>query len=228
MVGRGFRLCAGKQDALVLDFGGNILRHGPVDCLRVTAANVKGDGDAPAKECPQCFEVVHAAYARCPACGFEFPPPKKANHDTTASNEGILSGQVSIEEYAVQDVFYNEHTKKGAEPDAPKSMRVQYKVGLNTYISEWVCFEHTGFARQKAEGWWKQRSDDPVPDDSSLAVHFAENNRLKEPVKITVKSVSGEKFDRIVSYQFDTTAADNWQSDQPEPQYVPADDEIPF
>ena len=30
MVGRGFRLCEGKTDCLVLDFGGNVLRHGPV------------------------------------------------------------------------------------------------------------------------------------------------------------------------------------------------------
>ena len=34
-VGRGFRLCPGKQNCLVLDFGGNILRHGPVDQVRV-------------------------------------------------------------------------------------------------------------------------------------------------------------------------------------------------
>ena len=34
-VGRGFRLHPGKQDCLVLDFGGNVLRHGPVDQIRV-------------------------------------------------------------------------------------------------------------------------------------------------------------------------------------------------
>ncbi len=30
MVGRGFRLHPGKQNCLVLDFGGNVLRHGPI------------------------------------------------------------------------------------------------------------------------------------------------------------------------------------------------------
>ncbi|MFN5959317.1 MAG: DEAD/DEAH box helicase [Planctomyces sp.] len=39
MVGRGFRLHPGKTDCLVLDFGGNVLRHGPV------AAIVGGDPD---------------------------------------------------------------------------------------------------------------------------------------------------------------------------------------
>ena len=136
--------------------------------------------------------------------------------------------QASIDEYDVQEVFYNVHTKKGSEAGSPRSMRVQYKIGFGTSVSEWICFEHTGFARQKAESWWKQRSCEPVPDNSELAVFFAEDNRLKEPVRITVKSVSGEKFDRIVSYQFDTSGADTFQSNQPEPEYVPADDEIPF
>jgi DNA repair protein RadD len=228
MTGRGFRLHQSKDDCLILDFGGNILRHGPVDCLRITDAKPKGDGGSPVKECPQCCEVIHAAYARCPACGFEFPPPEKSKHDTTASAEGVLSGEVTIEEYDVQEVFYNVHTKKGANADAPRSMRVQYRIGVGTCISEWVCFEHSGFAGQKAQGWWMQRSDEPVPDSSELAVHFAQQGRLREPVKIIVKSISGEKFDRITGYHFDNTAADDWQLNKSEPQYVPADDDLPF
>src|SRR5690606_23410685 len=35
MTGRGFRLFSGKQNCLVLDFGGNVLRHGPVDAIRI-------------------------------------------------------------------------------------------------------------------------------------------------------------------------------------------------
>ncbi|MFO8012102.1 MAG: DEAD/DEAH box helicase, partial [Phycisphaerae bacterium] len=35
MVGRGFRLHPTKENCLVLDFGGNILRHGPVDALEI-------------------------------------------------------------------------------------------------------------------------------------------------------------------------------------------------
>ncbi|MBK9187351.1 MAG: DEAD/DEAH box helicase [Phycisphaerales bacterium] len=56
MVGRGFRLHPGKADCLVLDFGGNVLRHGPVDAVRVKEPGA-GEGEAPAKECPRC----HAA-----------------------------------------------------------------------------------------------------------------------------------------------------------------------
>ena len=34
MCGRGFRLHSGKQNCLVLDFGGNVMRHGPVDEIK--------------------------------------------------------------------------------------------------------------------------------------------------------------------------------------------------
>ncbi len=31
--GRGFRLFPGKDNCLILDFGGNIARHGPLDAI---------------------------------------------------------------------------------------------------------------------------------------------------------------------------------------------------
>ena len=52
MVGRGFRPHDGKDSCLVLDFGGNVLRHGPVDAIRIHRVNHRGNGEAPAKQCP--------------------------------------------------------------------------------------------------------------------------------------------------------------------------------
>lgn len=147
MVGRGFRLYPGKMNYLVLDFGGNVVRHGPVDQIRVMECGGNGNGQAPAKECPECLSVVAAGYARCPDCGYEFPPPERTKHDAKASDAGILSGEITTTKHAVRDVFYTVHTKRGAGDEAPKSMRVDYKVGWHDYKSEWVCFEHTGYAR---------------------------------------------------------------------------------
>jgi DNA repair protein RadD len=116
MVGRGFRLHPSKQNCLVLDFGGNVLRHGPVDQVRVKDHAGNGNGQAPAKECPECLSVVAAGYARCPDCGYEFPPPERKKHDGKASEAGILSGQVTTTKYTVHDVFYTVHTKPSAAP----------------------------------------------------------------------------------------------------------------
>ncbi len=201
MVGRGFRLSLGKENCLVLDFGGNVLRHGPIDQIKAQSKPAAGSGEAPAKECPECHSLISAGYAVCPDCGYEFPSPEKTKHDANASNAGILSGQVTDTDFDVLDVAYSVHTKRGADDDAPKTMRVEYRVGLDYWVSEWVCFEHTGFARRKAEQWWLRRSPDPIPATAEDAVAIAETGGVANAEKITVRSVVGEQFDRIVGYE---------------------------
>lgn len=228
MVGRGFRLHPGKADCLVLDFGGNVLRHGPVDQLRVSPA-VNGSGEAPAKECPQCHAVIAAGYANCPECGHEFPDRNRRRHEATASSEGILSDQTSRTEHEVTAVFYSVHIKRGAPPDAPRTMRVDYRVGFNEYASEWICFEHKGFARQKAEQWWSRRSREPVPASADEAVELADAGALAPTLAITVERKAGEKFDRIVAYRLGDKRP-RLDSEEGLPEYVPAadDESIPF
>ncbi|MCO6455492.1 MAG: DEAD/DEAH box helicase family protein [Pirellulaceae bacterium] len=224
MVGRGFRLHPGKQNCLVLDFGGNVLRHGPVDDLRIKPVG-NGDGVAPAKECPECLALIAAGYATCPQCGYVFPPPDRTKHEAKASEAGILSGQVTDIEYEVRDTTYSVHTKRDAPPDAPKTMRVDYRLGLNHWQSEFVCFEHEGYARQKAVAWWRQRSPDPVPETAERGVEIAAGGGVASTERVTVRSITGEKYDRIVSYKLG-----------PKPDPVPAGDgfcgydpdEIPF
>ena len=224
MVGRSFRIHPGKNDALVLDFGGNVMRHGPVDAIRITEPG-KGNGEAPAKECPQCQALIHASYSICPECGHEFPPPEREKHEATASTEGILSGEVTDTEYEVQSASYHIHAKRGAEETAPKTMRVDYQVSFMEWKSEWVCFEHTGYARGKAESWWRQRSNEPPPATVAEAVFMANEGYLAETLTITVRHVAGEKFDRIIRYRLGPKLTG---PAQPEQEAVNALDDIPF
>ena len=110
MVGRGTRLSpeTAKENCLVLDFGGNILRHGPVDMISVTD-RTPGNGEAPAKKCPSCLALIHAAYQKCPECGHVFPPPQKSKITEHASRDGIISGETFYDDYKVQDVLYSIH-----------------------------------------------------------------------------------------------------------------------
>ncbi|RLS72781.1 MAG: DNA helicase [Planctomycetota bacterium] len=199
-VGRGFRLHPGKENCLVLDFGGNVLRHGPVDDIRVTT-NDRGDGKAPAKECPECRALIATGFATCPQCGYVFPPPDRRQHDPKASEAGILSGQVTTTKYQVEDAYYGMHSKRGADEGAPRTLRVDYRIGWHDYKSEWVCFEHEGYARQKAIAWWRKRSDDPVPDTVDRALEIIEGGGLAPTIEITVRSVAGEQFERIIDYK---------------------------
>ena len=228
MVGRGFRLHPGKTDCLVLDFGGNVMRHGPVDAIRITDAASNGGGEPPAKECPQCRAVIAAGYSNCPECGHAFPDRNQQKHDATASSEGILSGQVTRAEHEVTDVFYSVHSKRGAPADAPRTMRVDYRIAFNEYVSEWVCFEHTGFPRQKAEQWWSRRTNEPVPDTAEAAVEMTDAGALAPTLAITVERKAGEKFDRVVAYRLGDKPP-RLDGEEGLPEYAPASEEdIPF
>lgn len=202
MVGRGFRICPGKTNCLILDFGENIVRHGPVDDLRIEEPGT-GTGEAPAKECPQCQAVIHAGYLICPECGYEFPPPDRRKHGKEASREGILSGEVTDTEYEVSGASYYVHEKRNAPPDHPRTMRVTYRVtdDLCKTIDEWVCLEHGGYAGNKAWAWWRERSLDQVPKTAEEACDLAAGGALAKTLAITVRSVAGEKYDRIIAYK---------------------------
>jgi len=229
MVGRGFRLHPTKQNCLVLDFAGNILRHGPVDALQIKERN-NGNGEAPAKECPECNAVIHAAYAVCPECGYEFPPPERTKHDREAATAGVLSGEVTEEVYEVHDVWFNVHTKRDAPEGHPQTLRVDYMIGAGCR-SEWVCFEHSGYAREKAIAWWRKRSDDPVPATAAEAVEACEAGLIADTYTITVRSVAGEKYDRIVDHELGPKPeprGDAYEDDLPAPAESRSEDQIPF
>ena len=101
----------------------------------------------------------------------------------------------------MKDVFYHVHTKRGAGEHAPRTMRVDYKIGWRQFRSEWVCFEHDGFARLKAEAWWRLRSPDPVPATAQRAVDVANNGGVALTTAIVVRSIAGEPHDRIIDYE---------------------------
>ena len=73
IMGRGMRNSPGKSDCLVLDFAGNIARHGPVDRVNPKKPRQSnGEGVAPTKDCPKCQSIVFAGCSECPDCGYEF------------------------------------------------------------------------------------------------------------------------------------------------------------
>jgi len=230
--GRGFRLHPGKENCLILDYGGNVLRHGPVD--QVTAKTVLGgNGMAPAKECPECHSVIAAGYARCPDCGHEFPPLEKQRHEAKATTAGIISGEEIVEERDVQDVLYSVHVKRGAPENHPRTLRVDYQVGFNEFISEWVCPEHTGYARWKFEKWWRMRSDVPPPATADEAAALASDGLLALTHSITVRTVVGEQFGTIIRHVLgDKPRIPGWDDElvqQPAGNSLGvADDDIPF
>jgi DNA repair protein RadD len=186
MVGRGFRLAPGKEDCLVLDFGGNLLRHGPVDRMLITQAD--GNGRSPVnpwKECPECLEVLPRSATSCLDCGYQMPREERGvGHDGRTNDKEVLSGPEPV-----GYVEYTKHFKKNAPEGHPPTLRVDYHVGYMYPVSEWICLEHKGgFGRQKAVTWWRERSDRPVPTTIDEALAIINTEGIKEPRQLELRS----------------------------------------
>ena len=203
MVGRGFRLHQDKANCLVLDFGQNIKRHGPVDKVKIDGKKKAQDGETVAKTCPQCRTVVMAGVVVCPDCQYEWPR-REPTHDGRADGEAPLStGKPVVEGYEVLGVTYRPHTKKDAPPGHPKTLRVEYRTGVGQSVSEWVCVEHEegSFAHQKACHWWARRCRFPMPSTAAEAAMVAIHGLLASPVAVTTKLKPGEKYAQIQSVE---------------------------
>ena len=203
MVGRGFRHAPGKTDCLILDYGGNIQRHGTVDAIVVKTKNGgMPNGEVPVRECPKCHNVLHISLSRCAECGYIFPMPEPPSKlEQTASKEGILSGQITETEYEVLNVSYSKHYKKNGTPDDPPTLRIDYEIGINTFVQKWVCPEHKGWAwSNKFVPWWKQRTDVKPPTTVDEALYYADY--LAVPKRVTVIETAGQRFAEILENDF--------------------------
>lgn len=154
MIGRGVRLFPDKENCLVLDFAGNILRHGSFDDPDIQKTNEpNGEGEAPTKTCDECGKTVHAAVKVCPFCGVAFPEPEKEKHSDFVSTLDLISNNKEGEKtFNVASMDFHVHKKLGH----PDSCRVDYlKQNGNKIASEYLCFEHQqGFAKRRAVEWW--------------------------------------------------------------------------
>lgn len=182
MLGRGLRKAPGKENTLVLDFADNIARHGPIDQIRVKGSKGSGEGVsvAPAKECPQCHELIHASIMLCPGCGYEWP--SKPSHGTEAADGVIVAALAQPMRHAVDSVEYRRHKKQGR----PDSLRVTYWCGASSF-SQWIPIEdERSNVKKMAVAWfWKRGAMCPKTVTDALAL-LAEN-KIPAPDAITVK-----------------------------------------
>jgi DNA repair protein RadD len=115
------------------------------------------------------------------------------NHEEQADTQAQIISEP--ETFEVESVNYARHQKQDKTP----SMRVDYRIAgdgnIENVISEWVCFEHEGFARRKAIAWWAARCAADVPETVDDALRFA--SVIAVPKSIT--AVREGRFWRIVS-----------------------------
>lgn len=182
IMGRGLRKHESKQNTLVLDFAGNVERHGPIDQIRVKKkGGGKGEGVsvAPVKECPGCKELLATAVRICPQCEHEFPV-NSTPHGTEAAAAVVVAALAEPRVYQVDRVEYSKHAKAGK----PATMKATYWCGPTSF-DEWVPIDDPRSAVKKHAVRWYWERGMMCPADVSQALASATS--IPTPDSITVK-----------------------------------------
>jgi DNA repair protein RadD len=241
MVGRGLRLHESKANCLLLDFGGNIARHGSIDDenfgrsesgrgssgKRAEAAEANGRG----KPCPACGLDVSTTAKTCPECSFIFP----VKHEAKADSESQITGAMPPEEWQVKDVFCKVHVpKRDSDAEVTPSVRVDYICTKNgtegnlatITIPEWTCPGHQGFARLKFLAWWDARSLCDPPDNATDAVALMNMGVCRRPARITTKKDG--RWHRITECAFESEKPTELAQQEETRVYSGIEDDCPF
>lgn len=201
IVGRGTRKANGKENCLILDFAGNVRRHGPVDAVSVLPKTGSSEGkvsvdSVAAKECPNCKELVSLNTFICKSCDYEWPREEKPKHEATAESEvGILSSEtVPPTVLPVVNWRFDRHTKMGS----PDSVRVTILAGLMEY-REWVAFDHGRDAAQRSCQWWNMHGGTvPFPKTTDEALERVDELMMPSTIRVKPRG----KYHDIISRSF--------------------------
>lgn len=192
-VGRGLRVAEGKDHCLVLDFAGNVARHGPVDDIHIKQKGDKKSGEPVTKECPACMAICHPITQICEACGhiFEF----KVKIAQTSSDLDILK-KTRKEWINVNFITINRH-KKIHKPD---SVRIDYVCGLRKF-SQWAAIKsNSGYAAHSARHVLSRFYDFPEDFDFTVDNILDLRDSFKIPKRIYVDQT--ENYPQIEEIEF--------------------------
>jgi DNA repair protein RadD len=196
VVGRGTRTFPGKKDTLLMDYGGNVLKFGVIDAIEITKKNNIFNCKPlppPMKECPSCKVIFHARIMKCPSCGYEFEIPEAtAAHGTEAYSGPVLTSQQTPYLMNVKDMYCTRHHK----PGKTDSLKMSFYDNMEKEVPLWICLNHTGFAKEKAEAMVKQMGGTAKTVEDALK----EWHTWRKPAKIVVKPEG--KWLRVTGFQF--------------------------
>ena len=207
IAGRGLRLFPGKANCLFVDYGTNVDRLGPLTHITPPRKRKKGKQDGEAEEekplvriCELCRTANLLDATECADCGNPLVKERTVS-DKLVEQASEASIMMTDEEYRavntiwvdVERVSYARH-RKGGKPD---SLRATYHSGMLNY-SEWVCFEHGGYATQKAHQWWYKRLLDTPPATTEGALMLSGELRTPSRIRVEKKQRNFE----VIDYDF--------------------------
>lgn len=192
-----------KPDCLILDWAGNLLRHGPLTHIEAPAGGLRqGKKDKKGKVCPVCDTICQIVSKECHDCGHLFQgAPRVIKHALQASNARAMSDDPIVGETPVwlnvQSTDYKVHKKLGS----PDSVMVTYNC-VSSRVSEWQCPEHSGFPKQKFQSWWTSRGGShPFPINAEETI--SRINEVENIKDLRVKVVKDGRYSKILRAEWE-------------------------
>ena len=200
--GRGLRTAPGKIDCMLIDFTDTLEVLGPVDLIKGRAKRQSGTSDAPFKTCDNCGARNTASARECIECGQAFEIIEKPRHSTVVSTAPALSSDFAprLERHEIHHVEYRHWPGRDGKPP---TLKVTYCGPLMRIASEWLCFEHQGYARSKAVTWWVQRAPGTVVPKTIEEAEQRAPLELRIPSAIIIDT--RPKYPEIKSYEWPET-----------------------
>lgn len=184
-----------KPDCLVLDFAGNIAKHGTLDRIRgVFRRKHKEDTDG-FKECNTCGTLSPLGTKVCPTCQSEFPAgggvsalerEQKLFTRQTAAKISTGLDELVWADVVPQSGLYRVWSKAGSTP----SLRLDYKVvidGQAEAVSEFLHFsaDPDSWACKRARREWRYRANTTPPLTTDEAV--ARITEMRLPLRLRLQ-----------------------------------------
>lgn len=214
MVGRAFRLAPGKKNALILDYGGNVERHGPVDKVKPRRRRKKGDPVLPeekeerAKRCPSCRTLNEVRAIECIECGFEWPKPAP-DLTPTADERPILSIHAPQPEekpkqppqwFSVDRISMYLERRRFASADKPKSVLIEMHAEDETFqLRLPYSSDKPGAQKIITKNWRSMGGKLPIPETYQEAWDRKEELRFAHQILVDIES----KYKNILVMRLD-------------------------
>lgn len=192
-LGRGTRPAPGKANCMVLDFGRNVPRLGPINDPMIPRKKSSEAGEVPVKICEMCGTYNHLKVRFCTNCGNEFEFQNKLT-PKSSSADIIRSDLPVVEVFDVDRAIYMKRQKDDTK--APY-IRATYFCGMQAF-SENVFPEAKPFARHRFHNWWKQRHTSEPPKDASEAMNYITQLRTPKRIRVWVN----RKYPEIMASEY--------------------------
>lgn len=236
IMGRLIRAHNEKECGYAIDYGGNIERHGAIDAIKPPQPKTK-DGKANKKECLMVSTIVatrmingddytlmpgfkcgymnHNSAKACALCDAEFIPDQDAmgGYSMRSHAEALKANETKKhKDYEITGVWFDRQTSKSGE----MMLVVKYYSGETVAHRQFLCLNHSGYARHEAVKFLKFWAKNPMDIDelysagelnseAMLSIMDDEvmlNTYFKAVKSITLKNKKDSKYKDLIKVEF--------------------------